>query len=112
MSSERHIQDIIRLEAARRGWHLWRNNRGVARETDFDGRVIRVVRYGLANDSPALGDALKSADLIGWDANGRFLSIEVKRPGGPVMPGQEAWRNLVELGGGYARIVSRIEDLD
>ena len=59
--SETAVQSRVRLEAARKGIKLWRNNVGVLR--DESGRPVR---YGLANDSPALNKAIKSGDLIGW----------------------------------------------
>src|SRR5512138_3529682 len=58
--SEASVQAAVRLEAARRGIRLWRNNTGAAQ--DETGRVIR---YGLANDSPAVSRVCKSSDLIG-----------------------------------------------
>lgn len=60
-SSEAKIQSQVRLEAARKGVKLWRNNVGVY----LDVRGVPV-RYGLANDSKRLNEACKSGDLIGW----------------------------------------------
>jgi hypothetical protein len=59
--SELAVQSHVRLEAGRKGIKLWRNNVGVLRD-----ETGRPVRYGLANDSPALNKAIKSGDLIGW----------------------------------------------
>lgn len=59
--SEAWVQSTVRLEAARAGWRLWRNNVGVLK--DDTGRPVR---FGLANDSPALNEQLKSSDLMGW----------------------------------------------
>ena len=53
-------QALIRLEASRKGMRLWRNNLGAV-HTD-DGRFIR---YGLANDTKAVNNLIKSSDLIG-----------------------------------------------
>ena len=85
--SEASAQQRIRLEAPNHGVCLYRNNTGAA--MDKTGRLIR---YGLANDSPAMSRALKSSDLIGITPHkvtvadigytlGIFTSIEVKRPG-------------------------------
>lgn len=104
--TESKLQSLVRMECARRGWHVWRNNVGVL--VDARGRPIR---YGLANDSTALNAALKSADLIGWDSNGRFVSIECKSINGRVDPAQDAWRRLVERSGGYAVIVRDLSEL-
>lgn len=59
--SEAAVQNRVRLEAARKGVKLFRNNVGVLR--DENGRPVR---YGLANDSKAINEGLKSSDLIGW----------------------------------------------
>ena len=61
MPSEAEVQAAVRLEYARRGYRLFRNNLGVAFMGDG-----RPVRYGLANDSEQLNRRLKSADLVGW----------------------------------------------
>lgn len=85
--SEAAVQVVIRLEAARKGLKLWRNNVGVL--LDATGRPVR---YGLANDSPALNKAIKSGDLVGWrpvivtpahvgSKIAQFVSRECKRPG-------------------------------
>lgn len=85
--SEAAAQQRIRLEAPKHNVVLWRNNAGAA--TDESGRLIR---YGLANDSPAMSRSIKSSDLIGITPHvvavedighvfGIFTSIEVKRSG-------------------------------
>jgi hypothetical protein len=97
---------------------LWRNNVG-ALQTPAGAWV----RFGLANDSPALNKRLKSADLIGvrrvligpqhiGHTIGQFVSREAKhatwRPGED--PAREtaqfAWAALVNSWGGDARIVT------
>lgn len=104
--TEAQLQDAVRLWASRRGWYLWRNNVGVLR--DMRGRPVR---YGLANDSAHINAAIKSADLIGWDSEGRFVSVEIKGPRGRVHPAQEAWAQLVNAAGGRAYIIRNLEDL-
>lgn len=75
--SEAAVQNEIRLAAARRGITLWRNNVGA-----YETSEGQWVRYGLNNDSPQANRRMKSADLIGIHRpSGRFVSIEVKRPG-------------------------------
>lgn len=59
--AEAYVQSQVRLEAAQKDVRLWRNNVGVLKD-----RTGRPVRYGLANDSEALNEKLKSSDLIGW----------------------------------------------
>jgi hypothetical protein len=85
--SEAAVQAQVRLEAARKGIKLWRNNVGVL----LDSRGVPV-RYGLANDSKRLNESCKSGDLIGWrpvtittqnvgTVIAQFVSRECKRPG-------------------------------
>lgn len=85
--TEAAVQARVRLEGARKGFKLWRNNVGVLE----DSRGVPV-RYGLANDSPVLNKTIKSADLIGWrpvmitpahvgSTLAQFVSRECKRPG-------------------------------
>ena len=93
MTSESEVQQQIRLEAARRGTPLLRNNSGACR--DDTGRMIR---YGLGNDSARLNKEFKSSDLIGiWprlitqemvgQTIGQFFAVEVKPPGWKQRPG-------------------------
>ena len=85
--SEAFVQSGARLEASRRGIRAFRNNVGAL--TDENGRLVR---YGLANESGAVNDAVKSSDLIGWRrvvieprmvgyTVAQFWAREVKAPG-------------------------------
>ncbi len=85
--SEAGAQSRIRLEAARKGKYLWRNNVGAGHMQDGS-----FIRFGLANESKEVNARLKSGDLIGvapvvitpahvGSTIGQFLSREVKRPG-------------------------------
>lgn len=84
---EAEVQARVRLEAAKAGARLWRNNVGAA--LTEDGRFIR---YGLANESERQNSHLKSSDLIGVKPRlitsedvghviGQFVAREVKRGG-------------------------------
>lgn len=59
--SEAGVQSRVRLEAAEKGVRLFRNNVGAGYLIDGN-----FVRWGLANDSEAVNEVLKSSDLIGW----------------------------------------------
>lgn len=85
--NERDVQNLIRLEASRKGLRLWRNNVGAAYLQDGT-----FVRYGLANETKAMNDAIKSSDLIGirptlitaahvGSVFGQFVAREVKASG-------------------------------
>ncbi len=59
--SEAAIINEVKLEAGRKGVHLWRNNVGMM----LDKQANIFVRFGLANESLTMNAAIKSADLIG-----------------------------------------------
>lgn len=112
-TSEAAVQSAVRLEAARKGIRLFRNNVGAL----VDSRGVPV-RYGLANESKQVNDVCKSADLIGWrpvligpehvgQVIGQFVSRECKKPGWHYTgdaheEAQLAWAQLVTAGGGDA----------
>lgn len=117
VGNEATVQVDVRLEAAQAGWHLWRNNNGMA--MDAKGRPIR---FGLANDSAKLNKRIKSADLIGirpvfitpdmvGSTIGQFASLETKRPGWRYAgtereEAQARWAAIVTLAGGFARFIT------
>lgn len=87
LPSEAAVLNHLRLQASRWGWRLWRNNVGAA-HTDTGSYI----RFGLANDSPAMSKRTKSSDLIGIRpililtehvgmTLGQFVTRECKRPG-------------------------------
>ena len=90
---------------------LWRNNNGAM--TTSEGRHIR---FGLGNDSAALNRKWKSSDLIGISPDGKFLAVEVKKPGWRLTPGdkraqaQAAFMRSVTSFGGRAGFVQSVED--
>lgn len=116
-TDENSVLSAVRLEAARKGIHLWRNNVGVL--NDVNGRPVR---YGLANDSKQLNAQVKSGDLIGWrpllitpalvgHKVAQFVSRECKRPdwqykGDERERAQLAWAQLVLSAGGDACFVT------
>jgi hypothetical protein len=109
--SELLVQWDCRMEGARAGLRMWRNNVGAL----LDERGVPV-RYGLANDTAALNKSIKSADLIGirpvtitpahvGRTLGQFVSRECKAPGwtysgNPREVAQLKWAELIiGLGG-------------
>lgn len=121
-SSEAAAQQQIRLEAPKHGVRLWRNNVGAC----MDDRGNHV-RYGLANESPAMNKQVKSADLIGITpvtitpqhigaVLGVFTSIECKRPGWRYKgngreQAQLAWAQLIIGLGGFAQFATDPGDI-
>lgn len=111
--SEAAVQSTVRLEAARKGVRLFRNNVGVLK--DLTGRPVR---YGLANDSPAVNKVIKSSDLIGWRpvtvggvTIAQFVARECKEKGWKYTGdererAQLAWLQLVASAGGDAAFCS------
>lgn len=122
MTDEAHAQSLIRLAAPAAGYWLHRNNVGALK--DERGRVVR---YGLANDSKALNEEIKSGDLIGgrrllitpeWVGHHvlQFVSIECKREGwtwrGDAHErGQQRWADAVNQWGGLAFFATGPDDL-
>lgn len=112
-TSEAAVQAVVRIEAARKGLKLWRNNVGVL--NDITGRPVR---YGLANDTPALNKVIKSGDLIGirpvrvtpahvGHTIGQFVSRECKSVGWKYSgdaheTAQLKWTQLIIANGGDA----------
>lgn len=114
MTCEADVQASIRLGLAR-DFRIptWRNNCGVL--LDVTGRPVR---YGLANDSPAMSKKIKSGDLIGTGLTigGRLLSIEVKPEGWRYTGrGREAaqaqWAELINREGGLAMFATSYEEV-
>ena len=117
MTNEATIQARLRLEWARRGDILWRNNVGALP----DPRGVPV-RFGLANDSAAVNAHVKSGDLIGIKrvlitpdmvgaVVGVFVSREVKAggwryAGTPREVAQQRWIDLVRSLGGDASFIT------
>ena len=111
------VLQLVRLEAAHVGVALWRNNVGAG--VMANGAHVR---WGLANDSRQLNEAVKSADLIGIRPRlitsadvgtriGQFVSREVKRADWKYTDNDDnraqlKWCTIVNSLGGDARIVT------
>ena len=129
MSSEEDTQNRLRVAMSQRGGFLWRNNSGVHIIYRPDGRVDRVIRYGLANDSKRDNDKFKSCDLIGLTPRiiqpqdvgrlfGIFTAPEVKHPDWTLRPSdarghaQLKYINAVIACGGFAGFVTHPDQLE
>lgn len=85
--SEAVNQQQVRMDHCKAGGRLWRNNVGAF----VDDRGVPI-RYGLANESKAVNQSIKSSDLIGITPQiitpemvgnqvGIFTAIEMKKGG-------------------------------
>lgn len=115
--SEAGVASRLRLEAARKGIYLWRNNVGA-----LPTETGRPLRYGLANDSKAMNKKIKSGDFIGirqvligpdlvGHTIGQFVSLETKPndwrfSGSDHENAQLAWAELITSQGGHACFVT------
>lgn len=117
-TSEAYAQSLVRREAPRFGVWLTRNNVGALQDS-----TGRPVRYGLANETKAQNEGMKSADLIGirsvtitldmvGNRIGQFVSREVKHPAwqwGEDLEREEAqlaWAMLITKYGGDAQFAT------
>lgn len=122
--SESNVQSRVRLEAATKGLHLWRNNVGATpAECPHCHERLQPVRYGLANDSAKMNRVIKSSDLVGIRPRlvtpdmvgtriGQFVAREVKAEGWfySHTEHERAQRRFIELVvslGGDAQFCSR-----
>lgn len=116
--SEARIQSAVRLEAARRGQYLTRNNKGAGKVLNEKTGTHSFLRWGLANGSKEESDTWASADLIGiypllvtptmvGSVVGQFYSVEVKSENGRTPQAQLNWAALVNSRGGRAVIVNQ-----
>lgn len=95
---EADIQQAIRLALGLvPGLVLFRNNIGA---TMHPG-TSRPVHYGVGGKG--------GSDLIGL-LNGRFVALEIKRPGGRVTAEQLGFIEVVRNNGGFAAIVHSIDE--
>lgn len=95
--SESAISAQIRLELAKRGVIMFRNNTGMVR---YKGG--RVVRFGLA---------LGSSDLIGIrQSDGKFVAIEVKQPGKKPTGAQQMFIDAVKKHNGLAGVAHSVTE--
>lgn len=95
--SEGRIQDEIMIALGRRpDCVVWRNTVGVYKEGP------RVIRYGLA---------VGSADLIVC-VQGKFVALEVKKPGGRQSEHQKLWATHVERAGGVYAVVRSVQEAE
>jgi hypothetical protein len=96
IKTEKEIQNGIRVALSNAGAIVWRNNVGLTGE-DPTGRRTR---YGLC---------VGSSDLIGI-YRGKFLAVEVKRPGGKATREQLYFLDIIRRNGGIAGIVHSAEE--
>jgi hypothetical protein len=121
MTTETDVSATIRIEGAKRGMMLMRNNSGAFKDTS--GRWIR---FGLGNDSRRVNDLMKSSDLVGvmsgayWGfpgIAGIMSCIESKKPGWRYV-GTEHERaqlnfiNIVQRHGGFACFATSWSDVE
>lgn len=121
-ASEGAVQNAVRLEAAQKGYRVFRNNVGALLDT-----TGRPVRFGLANDSKGMNEIIKSGDLIGirpvliTEAHfgtiiGQFVSREIKESGWrysatPREQAQQTWAHLINSMGGDAQFAAGVGTL-
>lgn len=99
-TKEVDIQKAIIGYLLMKGHFVWRNNTGGRPWTDSRGSK-RIMMFGKKG----------SSDIIGCLRDGRFLAIEVKRPGEVPRPDQLEFLAEINSRGGLAFIAYSIEDV-
>ena len=99
---EKELMDRIQLTiGGRRGFRLWRNNVGAAKVFRGPGMPPGFISFGLCPGS---------SDLIGMMPGGRFLAIEVKRPGEAQTEDQLKFEAAVCECGGLYILATSVEE--
>lgn len=93
---EADILQLCRIAASECGATVWRNNQGAYEKDGYH------IKYGVCNPG--------GSDLIGI-YKGRFLALEVKKPGGRVTTEQAQFIEYVNRAGGIAGIVYSPDDV-
>lgn len=111
--SESTIQREIMLAVSKTGARVFRNNVAegwvgnvFSDANNGDGRLVILHHARPLHAGLCVG----SADLIGWTADGRFLSIEVKSKTGRVTEEQKTFLAMVRASGGVAIIARSVEE--
>lgn len=99
MGTEVDIQNLIRIALSEKGIVTWRNNTFALK----DPATGRLVRGGLCTGS---------ADIIGIMPDGRFLAIEVKKPGKKPTKEQTNFLRVVNEHGGIGVWMDSVEGLE
>lgn len=90
------ILDYLKLKRI----FCWRNNSGMQFLPSANGKM-RAIRIGLPG----------SADILGITNDGRFLAIEVKRPGGKARPEQQEFLDAISSRGGLAFVATSLDEV-
>lgn len=108
---ETNISQLCRLAVSKLGAVVFRNNTGQAW---MGNKVVRNKDGSITMHEPrpvTFGLCTGSSDLIGWTEDGKFLAIEVKRPGKNPTPEQANFLDAVLKAGGVAGVARSPEDV-
>lgn len=99
IASEKEIQKSILDYLSLKGINAWRTNSGIQFSTYKDKSYItRLAPKG-------------TPDIIGFLNDGRFLGIEVKKPGGIISDEQIIFIEKINQAGGLAFVAFSIDDV-
>ena len=115
---ESDLLKLIQLEASKRGYRLFRNNTGLG----WTGKSFHISQPITMTLMP--GDVLiraarplhaglceGSADLIGWNTDGKFTAFEVKTESGRLTEPQQHFLDAVNAAGGVGKCVRGVGDI-
>ena len=101
--TEQQIQRAILDWLAAVGIPAWRQNTG-AFAAEHNGKR-RFMRFGPKGQSDIVG-------ILPGRGDGKFLAIEVKRPGGQPTPEQQAFLDRITEAGGIAFVARSVADCE
>ena len=99
---EKEIQKQILAALEIAGIFCWRQNQGTVAHAKTNRHARRFVRFTSKKGV---------SDIIGCLPDGKFLAIEVKRPGGKLTADQEGFLQDVEAHGGVVVVAYCLRDV-
>lgn len=106
--TEHDIQSAILAYLEIRGHFIWRNNSGVVTS---QYTYKRGERKGQTKTRRWRAGMKGSSDILGVAKDGKFIAVEVKRPGEDPDVLQEYFLDQVRQRGGYAVVARSLEDV-
>lgn len=102
--TEKDIQNTIIAYLELAGHFVYRNNSGLFKHN-------YTTKSGYNKTSMIRASVIGASDIIGCSKDGRYIAIEVKKPGKKPTVQQEQFLDEVRRRGGIARVATDINDV-